>query len=109
MNLGRNIIYACLLSQSLFFQILNTVSGSVFKKIIFHFDLKRYHEKVVLLQVKGGLKKFCACLYHAPNILVWGKKYSAQKQFCSNTQQGIQKICTRISNSFSLGQLLLTN
>ena len=65
-------------------------------EIIFH---KKDTEKVIYvitLQVKdlmiissSGLKKLCVHFYHAPNILLWGTKYCARKQFCSNTLEGI--------------------
>ena len=41
------------------------------------------------IKSSSGLKKLCANFYHAPNILLWRKKYCARKQFCSNTLGGM--------------------
>ena len=64
-------------------------------EIIFH---KKDSEKVVFstserldndIKSSSGLKKLWAHFYHAPNILLWRKKYCARKQFCSNTLGGM--------------------
>ena len=62
-------------------------------ELIFH---KKDTEKVVLffitserLDIKLRAKKLCPHFYYAPNILLWGTKFCARKQFCSNTLQGM--------------------
>ena len=60
-------------------------------EIIFH---KKDTEKVGLLHserhdIKFRSEKLCAHFYHAPKILLWGTKYCARKQFCSNTPEGM--------------------
>ena len=53
MQLGRNITYEYLVSQSLFYQVLNAVSQYISKKM-FNGEMifKKYTEKIELLQLK---------------------------------------------------------
>ena len=56
MNSGRNITYACCVSQSVLYEVSNAVPDDVFKRkclfngeIMFHSASKKDTEKVVLL------------------------------------------------------------
>ena len=61
-------------------------------ELIFH---KKDTEKVVLfytserLDIKFRAKNLCEHFCYAPNILLWGAKFCARKQFCSNTLEGM--------------------
>ena len=41
------------------------------------------------LDIKFRAEKLCAHFYYAPNILLWGTKFCARKQFCSNNLEGM--------------------
>ena len=79
-----NIIYECLLSNSVFYKVLNALSDDTFNRKCFmdkFFLSKKDTEKGVLFQVEGLIQiivKFRAekmlCFY-APNILLRGTKF----------------------------------
>ena len=41
------------------------------------------------LYIKFRARKLCEHFYYAPNILLWGTKFCARKQFCSNNLEGM--------------------
>ena len=142
-----------MLSQSVFYQVLNAVSDRVFEENIewrSNILFKEETERTLLLQVKGLIQIICARFYHPLDILLRGTKYWAPKNWkftffwrktnwyvlqiakahlydlvhdfwkkyheadvsslwwCTHVytkifrKQGIQKMCTRISNSLKL-------